>query len=221
MKSYAELRAIAVARIGEAALEAALAELPARPLAGLSDDRILAGFARAVFQAGFSRKVIAAKWPAFEEAFHDFDIGRNALMSEEELDAHLANPAIVRHGPKILSVRDNAVFLSDLARAHGSAAAYLGNWPHEDTVGLFELLKRRGSRLGGLTGQYALRQLGYGNFVLTQSVVAALTLAGVLEGAAGSKSAQRKAQAAFDAWVAESGESHARISRTLAFAVPD
>lgn len=221
MKSFAEMRDLAVARKGEEFLAAHMPEPPAVALKDQTDDRVLAAFARGVFQAGFSWKVIEAKWPGFETAFHGFDVGRNAFMSDEDLDAHLKNTAIVRHAGKILSVRDNAVFLSDLAREHGSAAGYLGGWPGEDTVGLFALLKSRGARLGGMTGPYALRSLGYDNFILSKSVVAALNLAGVIDGAATSKKAQAAVQAAFNEWAEESGESHAVISRVLAFAVPD
>ncbi|WP_300515753.1 DNA-3-methyladenine glycosylase I [Aliiroseovarius sp.] len=221
MKSFAELRDLAVARKGEDYLAAHMPEPPKVSLRDQSDDRVLAAFARGVFQAGFSWKVIEAKWPGFETAFHGFDVGRNAFMSDEDLDAHLHDTGIVRHAGKILSVRDNAIFLSDLAREHGSAAGYLGNWPHEDTVGLFALLKKRGARLGGMTGPYALRSLGYDNFILSKSVTAALNLAGVIDGAASSKKAQMAAQEAFNTWAEESGESHAVISRVLAFAVPD
>ena len=221
MKSFAEMREMAVARKGEEFLAAHMPALPTVPLRDQTDDRVLAAFARGVFQAGFSWKVIDAKWPGFESAFHGFDVGRNAFMSDEDLDTHLRNTEIVRHAGKILSVRDNAIFLSDLAREHGSAAGYLGNWPREDTVGLFALLKKRGARLGGMTGPYALRSLGYDNFILSKSVVAALNLAGVIDGAATSKKAQMAAQEAFNTWAEESGESHAVISRVLAFAVPD
>ena len=176
---------------------------------------------RCVFNAGFNWKVIETKWDGFEAAFHGFDIGRNAMMSDADLDAHLKNTAIVRNAPKILTIRDNAIFLSDLAKEHGSAAAYIGNWPVTEYVELLDLLKKRGARLGGATGQYALRFAGYDNFILSRSVVAALNMAGVIDGAATSKTALRKAQAAFNAWAEESGESYARMSRTLAMAVPD
>ncbi|PRY24149.1 DNA-3-methyladenine glycosylase I [Aliiruegeria haliotis] len=221
MKSYSEIREMAVQRHGEDGLAAALPPPPDVPLRDLSDDRLLSEFSRRVFQAGFNWSVIDKKWPNFETAFHGFDIGRNALMSDDDLDAHLKNTDIVRHAGKILSIRDNAAFLSDLAREHGSAATYLGNWPVEDTVGLFDLLKKRGTRLGGMTGQYALRFAGYDALILSKSVVAALNMAGVLDGAATSKSAQRKAQEAFNTWHEESGDRYAVISRTLALSVPD
>lgn len=221
MKSFAELRSVAVARKGAEALEAAMPTPPPVALADLGDDRVLAEFTRRIFQSGFNWGVIDAKWPGFETAFHGFDIHRNAMMSDDDLDSHLANRAIVRNGAKIVSVRDNAIFLEELARGSGSAARVLAEWPVDDTIGLFDLLKTRGSRLGGLTGQYALRFLGYDAFILSQSVVQALNMAGVIDGPATSKTALRKVQAAFNAWAEESGESRARISRTLAFTVPD
>lgn len=221
MKTYAEIHAMAVERKGAAAIEAHMPNKPDVPLRTLSDDRLLSEFSKRVFQAGFNWTVIENKWPGFEAAFHGFDIGRNALMSDEDLDRHLQNTDIVRHAAKILSVRDNAVFLSDLAKAHGSAARHIGTWPLEDTVGLFALMKSRGNRLGGTTGQYALRFLGYDNFILSKSVVAALNMAGVIDGAASSKTALAKVQAAFNEWRAQSGESQARISRVLAMSVPD
>ncbi|WP_424944432.1 DNA-3-methyladenine glycosylase I [Aliiroseovarius crassostreae] len=221
MLSFEQIKTRAIDRKGAEAFEAAMPVAPEYLLEDQSDDRILSAFARGVFQAGFSWKVIEAKWPGFEEAFHGFDIGRNALMSDDDLDRLLADKGIVRNAQKILSVRDNAVFLSDLARAHGSAAQALAAWPEDDVVGLYALLKARGARLGGMTGPYALRRLGFDGFILSKSVVAALNMAGVIDGAATSKTAQAAAQDAFNTWRAESGESFARISRTLALAVPD
>ena len=221
MKTFAEIHEMALARKGAEGLAAEMPTPPDRPLRDLNDERLLAEFTKRIFQAGFNWSVIEKKWPGFEAAFDGFDIGRNAMMSDEDLDRHLKNTEIVRNAAKILTVRDNAVFLSDLAREHGSAARYIGDWPVEDTVGLFELLKKRGARLGGMTGQYALRFLGYDAFILSRSVVAALNMAGVIDGAANSKTAMRKAQEAFNDWHAESGQPYAVISRTLACAVPD
>ena len=221
MKSFGEIRSIAVERKGEEELALHMPEAPETSLIELSDDRVLAEFTKRIFQAGFNWKVIENKWPGFEAAFHGFDIGRNALMDDDEIAELTRNTDIVRNGPKIATVRENAAFLAELAREHGSAAAYLGGWPVEDMVGLFDLLKKRGARLGGMTGQYALRFMGYDNFILSKSVVAALNAHGVIDGAATSKKALAAAQEAFNAWHAESGEPYAVISRVLAFSVPD
>ncbi len=221
MKSFSEIKEMAIARKGADGVAQQLPDAPATALADLSDDRLLSAFTKRIFQAGFSWSVIENKWAGFEEAFHGFDIGRNAFMSDDDLDRHLKNAEIVRNAQKILTVRDNAIFLSDLAQEYGSAAACFANWPVTDTIGLFTLLKTRGARLGGMTGQYALRTVGYDAFILSKSVVAALNMAGVIDGAATSKSAMAKAQEAFDAWAEESGESYAAISRVLAMSVPD
>lgn len=221
MTDFETIRARALERKGGAA---GLEEGMSRPhidVSTLTDDRILAEFTRRIFCAGFNWSVVDNKWDGFEAAFHGFDIGRNALMSDDDLDAHLKDTGIVRHAGKILSVRDNAIFLSDLAREHGSAARFFGAWPESDLVGLWEVMKKRGSRLGGMTGQYALRFLGKDSFILSKSVVAALNRAGVIDGAATSKGAQKKVQAAFTRWHQETGESYTRLSRILAMSVPD
>lgn len=221
MRKYSEIKQIAIDRKGAAELAAHMPDPPAVPLAEMPDDRLLSEFSKRVFQAGFNWKVVENKWPGFEAAFHGFELGRNAMMSDEDLDKHLKNKDIIRHATKILSVRDNAIFLSDLAREHGSAAKYIGNWPVSDTVGLFAMMKARGARLGGATGQYALRFAGYDNFILSRSVVAGLKAAGVIDGPATSKTALAKIQAAFNDWHQESGESYSAMSRVLAFSVPD
>ncbi len=220
MQSFETIRARATERKGEAELERLLSESHApRDISTLGDDRVLSEFSKRIFQAGFNWSVVENKWPGFEAAFHGFDIGRNAMMSDEDLDLHLKNADIVRHAKKILSIRDNAIFLSDLAEAHGSAAAHIGGWPTDDHIGLLNLLKSRGTRLGGMTGQYALRFLGRDCFILSRDVVTALGVAGVIDGPATSKSALEKVQAAFNAWHAETGESYTRMSRILAMSV--
>ncbi len=221
MRSFEEIFSIAAERKGgPKALEGLLSKpKTAGALTKLSDDRWLAGMTRSVFQAGFNWKVIEKKWPGFEEAFEGFTPGRWSLMSDEDLDRLVKDTRIVRNAIKILAVRDNAIFLTDLAREHGSAAKYLGAWPSEDYIGLLELLKKRGGRLGGTTAQYFLRQIGKDSFVISADVVTALIREGVVEKAPGSKSSMRAVQEAFNAWSKESGRSLTEISRTLAMSV--
>ena len=223
MKVFEDFRDRAIERKGgEAALEEALGAADhARDISALSDDRILAEFSKRVFQAGFNWSVIEKKWDGFEAGFHGFDVGRNAFMSDEDFDAHLKDTGIVRHATKILSVRDNAIFLSDLRQEHGSAATFFHDWSSSDLVGLWDVMKKRGARLGGNTGQYALRFLGKDCFILSRAVVTALTQAGVIDGKASSKGERRRVQDAFNTWHAESGESYTRMSRILAMSVPD
>lgn len=222
MQKFEEILERAQKRKGGAeALEALMPETPEVDIATLGDDRILSQFSKNIFQAGFNWSVVESKWAGIEDAFHNFDIGRNAFMSDEDFDTHLKDPRNIRYAAKILAVRDNAIFLNDLAKEHGSAAKFFADWPSSDLVGLWQVMKVRGNRLGGNTGPYALRFLGKDCFILGRDVVSALQLAGVVDGSVSSKSALAKIQAAFNAWHVQSGESYTRMSRTLAMSVGD
>jgi len=185
----------------------------------LTDDRILAGMTKAIFQAGFSWKVIEKKWPGFEEAFEGFVPVRWKFMSDDDLDGFLKDTRIVRNGTKIQTVRDNGIMLCDLEDEYGSAAACIADWPMDDFIGLLAMLHKRGSRLGGSTAQYFLRFLGKDGWVMGRDVVAALVCEGVVEKNPTGKGAQAKVQAAFSQWSNESGRPFAHISRLLALSV--
>ena len=221
MKSIEAIRDRAAKRHGgEAELNAMLpGPLDDAAVARLSDNRVLAEMTRKIFQVGFNWSVVDKKWDGFEAAFEGFDVGRASMMSDDDLDRLARDARIIRNAKKIVTVRDNAVLLRDLAAESGSAAKAIADWPGENYVGLLELLKKRGSHLGGLAGQYALRFLGKDGFVLSKDVVAALIDAGVVDKAPTSKKAMRATQDAFNAWRAESGLSLAQLSRVLALSI--
>jgi 3-methyladenine DNA glycosylase Tag len=218
---FAALFDLAAARKGGArAFEASLpVPKPAAELARITDDRWLSAMSRQVFQAGFNWQVVAAKWPRFEEVFEGFDPGRMAMMSDDDLDRYLRADGIIRHGRKILSIRDNAVFLRRLAAEHGSAGKVIAEWPREDYVGLLWLLKGQGSRLGGSTGMYFLRNMGVDSFVLSRDVVRALIREGVVEKEPAAKRDLERVQAAFNHWSALSGRPLTQVSRVLACSI--
>ena len=66
----------------------------------------------------------------------------------------------MRNPQKIRSVRDNARFVSEIAAEHGSFGKFLPAGRPTTCRGCLEVFAKRGSRLGGLTGQYLLRFLG-------------------------------------------------------------
>ncbi|TYC67644.1 3-methyladenine DNA glycosylase [Stappia sp. BW2] len=224
MRSFEDIEALAAEKKGgPEALNALLAEHDApktvEDLERIGDDRWLAMFTRCVFQAGFSWKVIDQKWPGFEEAFEGFDVARLAFLPDEAFEELLGDKRIVRNGAKIRSVQQNAIFLKELGREHGSAAKFFAHYPVNDQIGLMELLKKRGSRLGGNTGQIALRFMGKESFVLSGDVVNALIRENVIEKDSLSKKNLNAIQAAFNEWKATSGRSLNEISRILAFSV--
>ena len=221
MRTFDELVEMAVAYRGSA--DEVLSLMPdirsTDEIAQMGDDRILAAMAQSVFQAGFSWKVIRNKWPGFEEAFEGFVPVRWKFMSDDDLDSLLKDTRIVRHGAKILSVRDNAILLCDLEDEYGSAAKCIAEWPQDDFAGLVEMLKKRGNRLGGNSGPYFLRSIGRDGWVLSRDVVQALIRDGVVDKNPTSKTALCAVQAAFSKCAEESGRPFAHISRALALSV--
>jgi len=220
MRDFDEIFAISADRHdGAVALEAKLSDsLPTQNVTELPEEHWLAVMTKCVFQAGFNWKVIENKWAGFETAFDGFDVGRCAFMDDEKFDALITDTRIVRNGPKIATVRDNAAFLLEL-RTEGGVSKILGGWPSQDYVGLLEMLKKRGSRLGGMTGQYAMRFAGRDSFILSRDVTARLIAEGVIDKQPTSKTAMKAVQGAFNTWQTQSGRSLTEISRVLAMSV--
>ncbi len=220
MRDFSEIHAIAAERKGGVeALEAELTPaLSAPELARIPVDRWLSMMTRCIFQAGFQWRVIEAKWDGFEAAFYGFDVGRCAMMDDDWLDALIADRRIVRNPVKIATVRDNAAFVNTM-RDRGGPGVVLGGWPATDFIGLLTLLKSEGARLGGMSGQYAMRFMGRDAFILSRDVTARLIAEGVIDKPASSKSSMRAVQTAFNTWMEQSGRGLTEISRVLAMSV--
>src|SRR5438105_14929032 len=222
MTPFKTIRVRAEARKGGA--KALNRLLPPKPdpgaLAKLGDDRILAEMTKRVFSAGFSWSVIENKWPDFEKAFLGFKPAKLAFQPDEVWDALMDDKRIVRNGAKIMSVRENAQFVQAIAKEHGSFGKFLANWPASDQVGLLDLLTKRGSRLGGNSGQMLLRFVGWDGFVTSKDVVACLRDAGLdISEEVKSKGDLAKVQAAFNAWARETGLPYTHLSRICALSV--
>ncbi|MBU8872632.1 DNA-3-methyladenine glycosylase I [Reyranella sp. MMS21-HV4-11] len=191
-----------------------------KALAKLSDDRVLAEMARRVFCAGFVWSVIDKKWPGFEEAFLGFNPKRLLFQPAEFWEKLTQDTRIVRNPTSIRSVRDNAKFVTDIAAEHGSFGKFLAAWPADDQIGLLEVFAKRGSRLGGFSGQYLLRFLGRDSFILTGDLMMCLRDAGVPISEKGtSKKDQRLAQAQINEWARESGLPLTHISRICSMSI--
>ena len=198
--------------------------LPRKPdnkaLAKLSDDRILAEMTKRVFSAGFAWSVIENKWPGFEKAFLGFKPAQLVFQPDDYWDGLLSDTRIVRNGAKIASVRENAAFVQETAKEHSSFGKFLAKWPSSDQIGLLDLLAKRGSRLGGNSGQMLLRFLGWDGFVTSQDVVACLRDAGLnIAEEVKSKGDLAKVQAQFNAWATETGLPYVHLSRICAMSI--
>jgi 3-methyladenine DNA glycosylase Tag len=217
MRRFAEILAIAAERKGGEAAVFAGIPVPksAEALAEIPDDRWLSAMAQWIFRAGISWAVVEAKWSGIEEAFQGFQIGPLSMMEDDGLERLLSDKRVIRSGPKIMAIRDNAAFL----RQVGGFGRKVGDWPAEDFAGLVLWMQKSGSRLGGMTAPYMLRHMGKDSYVPSRDVVARLVAEGVVDKAPASPKAWGAVQTAFNVWQAESGLPLTTISRVLAQSV--
>lgn len=222
MTGFETIRKRAAARKGgDAVLKRLLGSAPDnKDVAKLGDDRILSTMASRVFSAGFVWSVIEAKWPGFEEAFLGFEPKALLFQPDEFWHGLASDKRIVRNPQKIKSVRDNAVFVEGIAKEHGSFGRFLADWPADDQIGLMAYLGKHGSRLGGNTGQYFLRWIGWDAFIISADFAAALRDAGLdIAEQPTSKGDLAKIQAQMNAWRRETGLPYRHLSRTLSMSI--
>jgi len=188
----------------------------------LDESRFLAEVTRCVFQAGFVWRVINQKWDGFEEVFQGFDVNEVLSLQADDWDEIRVDTRIVRNGQKINAVRINAQFIEDIAIETGSFAQFIADWPESDLIDLLALLKKRGSRLGGNTGQRFLRNVGKDCFLLSRDVVRCLQLSGLdIRDNPTSKRDLTAIQQCFNQWHEESKLSYTHISKIAAYSITD
>ena len=188
----------------------------AAELKAVPDDRYLSLMSSRIFRAGLKHELVDAKWPAFEEVWHGFDPARCARVWDEELEAMLADRRLIRHLGKLRAIRTNAAAMLEIAAEHGTFAAWLADWPASDIVGLWEVLAKRFSQLGGNSAAYFLRMAGKDTFVLTDFVAKALVHWGAAESPPSSRAERRAAQDVFNQWANATGRPLCQISQILA-----
>ncbi len=193
---------------------------PKGAVAAVDESRFLAEMTRCIFQTGFSWRVIQNKWHGFEDVFHSFDVNAVLGLLPEDWDEIRADARIVRNNQKISSVRVNAQFIEDIALEFGSFPQFISDWPESDLIGLLGLLKKRGSRLGGNTGQRFLRNVGKDSFFLGRDVIRCLQNSGLdIKENPTSKRDLEAIQQTFNQWHEESKLSYTHLSKIAAYSI--
>ena len=201
---------------GEDSLESLLPEpLTEQELESIGDDRYLAELTRKVFQSGFVWRVVDNKWAEFEELFWGFDIEKLLMMPDDMLERKATDPRIIRHLRKVWSIRENALMISDVQQQHGSFGRFIAQWSSSDIIGLWQYLKKHGSRLGGNTGPYALRALGKDTFLLTRDVEAYLRTWKIIDGGINTQKSLKSTQTFFNQLREESGRPLSQLSKLI------
>ncbi len=222
MKSFEKIRARTAERKGgDDVLKRLLGPEPDNAsLAATPDDRVLSTMANRIFSAGFVWSVIEQKWPGFEEAFLGFEPKRLLFQPEDFWHDLASDKRIVRNPQKIRSVQENAEFVERISNEHGGFGKFLAHWPADDQIGLTAFLARNGSRLGGNTGQYLLRWLGWDTYIVSADMAAALRDAGLeIAEAPGSKKDCTAIQQQMNKWHAETGLPYVHLSRILSMSI--
>jgi DNA-3-methyladenine glycosylase I len=124
-----------------------------------------------VFEVGLSWSIVFGKRDAFREAFHGFDVGKVATMTDRDVDRLLQDPSIIRNRAKILATIDNAramrsasPSLVTLAKSYesspGQAPRSLADLPKStpQADAFAKQLKSQGYRFVGPTSVYAFMQ---------------------------------------------------------------
>ncbi|WP_246128465.1 DNA-3-methyladenine glycosylase I [Pleionea sediminis] len=207
---------------GDEGLEAIVSEpLNDHDVSELPDSFVLSELSKKVFQSGFVWRVVRNKWPEFEEVFFGFDIDKLLMMPPDMLERKASDERIIRNLRKVKSIQNNALMIDDIRREHGSIAQWISDWPGENIVGLWEELKKKGDRLGGNTGPYALRAIGKDTFLLSRDVEAYFRNHKLIDGGLRTKKSLATIQSCFNNWQDQSGRSLQAISQIISYGIGD
>ena len=112
------------------------------------DDGYLEELTKAIFQAGFSWRVIRDKWPNFQRAFNGFQVETVAGYGEPDVERLVSDSGIVRNRRKIEATIHNARTMWDLSLQHGTFHGYLRSLDDMDYPGKRKELSKRFKNLG-------------------------------------------------------------------------
>lgn len=126
-----------------------------------NDARYLENMASAIFRIGFSREVVAAKWPSIVAAFHGFSVNAVARFGPPEVARLMADRDVIRNQDKIEAVIENARELRGMRRRGSLRAFIVATLKERGETWLIEELGRRFRRLGPMTSLVFLRMSGH------------------------------------------------------------
>jgi DNA-3-methyladenine glycosylase I len=92
-----------------------------------TDSAYFENLSRCVFQSGLNWATIAGKWPAFKNAFENFEISRVAGYGATDIARLLGDANIIRNRNKILATIHNAREFERIVRDSGSVTSWLGS----------------------------------------------------------------------------------------------
>ena len=86
------------------------------------------------FQAGLSWITVLRKRESFREVFHGFEVERVAAMNENEIQAALHNPAIIRNQAKIRAAVHNAQLVQRMHQSGTTLVEFFWDYIGEEPI---------------------------------------------------------------------------------------
>jgi len=80
---------------------------------------------KAVFNAGFSYKVVNTKWEGIREVFNGFDPFKISQWTVDDVYHAVNSPKVIRNSRKINAIVSNAKIFIELSNKYGSFENYL------------------------------------------------------------------------------------------------
>lgn len=220
--SYNWLYEIVLSRFNSKSELEAFLPKPLSPaeLSKLGSDRYLSAMAQRIFQAGMQHSMVDGKWPNFEQAFNGFNLQEMVKLTDDDLNAHMQNKKLIRHLTKLKTIPKNARFILNIEQETGkSFGDFIASWPVSDIIGLWQVLKKQGSRLGGRSSSGFLRIIGKDTFFITSDVIARLVSAGVITKTPTSQGELKLVQDSFNELHEKSGRPLCQLSAMLALSI--
>ncbi len=125
------------------------------------DNAYFENMSRAVFQAGLSWQMIADKWPAFKEAFKNFNIEEVSNFDEEDIEKLLSDKSIIRNRAKIEAVIVNAMGFMKIKEEFESFRNFIDNLDKSENYKYVKKeLGKRFSRMGPKSAMIYLYSIG-------------------------------------------------------------
>jgi 3-methyladenine DNA glycosylase Tag len=134
-------------------------EIPPRVVPD-NDAGYLEKITQAVFQSGFSWRVIRQKWPNFQTAFAGFDVDKVAAFTNEDVERLVEDKGIVRNGRKIQATIENARACQRLIAQHGSMHAYLRSLDGQDYYARAKTFNKQFKFMGAMGAYFFFWSVG-------------------------------------------------------------
>ena len=112
---------------------------------------------KVIFMGGLSRQVVESKWEGFLAAFEEFNVGRVANFTPDDVERLSNDEQIIRYKAKIQAVVNNAQEIQHIGEEHDS----FGHWLHQmvDEAGVDSTAKELAKRFKYMSEESSRRYL--------------------------------------------------------------